>query len=94
MTRTTELLKEIHDELERGITRNKVLPLDWAMDRIEPIIEKALSKVRLDALKEEVEFLENLIREYEQLEWEGKGVKIRNRLRSIQEEIKLIEGKI
>lgn len=37
-----KVLKEIREELERGIQRNDVLPLDWAMDRIKPIIEKAL----------------------------------------------------
>lgn len=39
MKTTKEILKFIEEELERGITRNKVLPLDWAMDRIMPLIE-------------------------------------------------------
>ena len=37
-----KVLKEIKEELESGVKRNKVLPLDWAMDRITPIIQKAL----------------------------------------------------
>ncbi len=45
-TRFTNLIekteKDIRTELEKGITRNKVLPLDWAMDRINPIIEQTL----------------------------------------------------
>jgi hypothetical protein len=38
---TDKIIKEIRQELENGINRNKVLPLDWAMDRITPIIQQA-----------------------------------------------------
>ena len=35
------LLKEdINQTLEEGITRNEILPKDWAMDRINNIIDK------------------------------------------------------
>lgn len=34
------ILEEVREALEEGITRNGVLPLDWAMDRIKPILQK------------------------------------------------------
>jgi len=43
---TQKIIEQIRDELQKGINRNDVLPLDWAMDRITPIIEKALELQR------------------------------------------------
>ncbi len=54
-----KLLKEIKEELDRGITRNKVLPLDWAMDRIEPILVNAIEET--SKAKDE-EFIKTLIK--------------------------------
>lgn len=55
-----EILKEIHDELEKGINRNDILPLDWAMDRIEPIIIKGIEKGKLQRQKEIIEIVKNI----------------------------------
>jgi len=57
-----KLEKEIEEELEKGITRNKVLPLNWAMDRIKPILEKAIEETK----KEE---RENIMQEIYLLDW-------------------------
>ena len=40
------LSEKIREQLEKGITRNKVLPLDWAMDRINPILKEAVEKLK------------------------------------------------
>ena len=82
MTSTTELLKEI-DKLDK----NGVSLTSFGRRFIN-----AELKGRLDALKEEVEFLDKL-----QLETQFRNFinpMIENRLTSIQEEIKLIEGRI
>lgn len=39
-----KLKRDIQKELENGIKRYKVLPLDWAMDRINPVIDDAFSQ--------------------------------------------------
>jgi hypothetical protein len=41
MTTEKELESKIRKELEEGIIRNKVLPLDWAMDRIRPHLKES-----------------------------------------------------
>ena len=46
------LRKEIEAELQKGIRRNKVLPLDWAMNRINPIIEKGIKQAKAETLIE------------------------------------------
>jgi hypothetical protein len=53
-----EIIEEIRKELESGINRNRVLPLDWAMDRISPIIEKAIQQTK-SKLREDIEKLRN-----------------------------------
>ena len=46
-----ELNKRIEGILRQGIERNGVLPLDWAMDRINPILEEA-KKIQDEKVKE------------------------------------------
>ena len=55
-----ELKKEIEEELRKGIGRNKVLPLDWAMDRINPILERYFQKAKEHSKKKIEEFVEKL----------------------------------
>ena len=46
--------QNIREEIEKGIGRNKVLPLDWAMDRIRPILKgykQETKKEILDKIK-------------------------------------------
>lgn len=38
--------EKIREELEKGINRNDILPLDWAMDRINPILEQAVKQLK------------------------------------------------
>lgn len=54
MTSTTEerLLKEIEKELKKGIERNNILPLDWAMDRINPLIKEAIRQTKAECYKQ------------------------------------------
>ena len=60
MTSKNKIIEKIRTELEKGITRNKVLPLDWAMDRISPIIEKALTPAE-EEHKKEIEMLQQQV---------------------------------
>ena len=42
----TPLSSKIREELEKGIKRNDVLPLDWAMDRIDSVLKEAVSRLK------------------------------------------------
>ena len=40
--------KKIREKLEEGVKRNKVLPLDWAMDRIDDVLEEFSKRLKKD----------------------------------------------
>jgi len=48
MTKEFKLSEKIRKELEKGIKRNDVLPLDYAMDRIEPILKEFIRRLKED----------------------------------------------
>lgn len=48
---TIEVLDKIQDEIQAGIDRNGVLPLDWCMDRIKPLIEAESQRLRQEVEK-------------------------------------------
>jgi len=77
------LRKEIEAELQKGIRRNKVLPLDWAMNRINPIIGKGIKQAKAEMLKNKSQAL---------IDWKDKEVeKAKSEtLKKVFEEIELI----
>ena len=89
----TEIKKEIREELEKGIIRNKVLPLDWAMDRINPILEEQaqeFEKMIEELKKEEILFLDDLLLSYNSRFFREK---IRKRRQELLKEVQVGEGK-
>jgi len=84
-----EVKKEIELELEKGIKRNNILPLDWAMDRINPIIDKFVEEAKKsydDEIREKDKLLFELA--HEKGNYSGQIINLKNELSNKDDEMK------